>query len=148
METYKYPLIFEPGEGHCYGPGLDWAGLIVRKSNGNISLKKYFLENIFKPVGITKGPFPTFDVNRSPEAKSWLLETALRNGDFTPEPGWALFAEDAADNFGGSGLACSFNQHLAVLADLITDFPTILELQSPEALFTPAYNDLQASHYV
>jgi len=32
QEGYRYPLIFEPGNGWAYGPGMDWAGRVVLKA--------------------------------------------------------------------------------------------------------------------
>lgn len=38
-EGYKTPLVYEPGEGWAYGPGLDWAGRLVRRTHSIISDK-------------------------------------------------------------------------------------------------------------
>jgi CubicO group peptidase (beta-lactamase class C family) len=154
VDAYKYPLIFEPGEGYSYGPGFDWAGLIVQNVNG-LPLEDYFLENIFKPVEVVQSPFPTFDVNRNLEVKARLVETAQRKEDGSLVVGRTPFAEDAADDFGGSGLACSFNRYLAVLADLIVESPRLLKQETIELMFTPqfvpetpAYDDMQSANLI
>ncbi|KFY31573.1 hypothetical protein V493_00989, partial [Pseudogymnoascus sp. VKM F-4281 (FW-2241)] len=38
---YTVPLVYEPGEGWAYGAGIDWAGRLVERLNGNISLGEY-----------------------------------------------------------------------------------------------------------
>jgi CubicO group peptidase (beta-lactamase class C family) len=144
-DAFTLPLIFEPGEGWVYGGNLDWAGYIVRRLNGNISLGQYFEENIWKRLGIAE-PYPTFDLNKHPDLKARLMETAERQPDGSLEPSVTPFAESPVDELGGAGLALSLSQYTAVLADIISDSPKLLKPESITAMFTPQFLPGSPSH--
>ncbi len=59
--SYRYPLLFDPGEGWIYGIGIDWAGLAIEAASGQ-RLDAWFRENIFAPLGMTDTGF-----ERSPD---------------------------------------------------------------------------------
>lgn len=46
------PIMFEPGEGWTYGVGLEWAGQMVERVNGNQRLRDYMQEHIWGPLGM------------------------------------------------------------------------------------------------
>lgn len=52
VDSFKLPLLFEPGQGWNYSLGLDWGGVLIERVTGQ-SLEKYFQQHIFKPLGIT-----------------------------------------------------------------------------------------------
>lgn len=35
-DRFKFPLLFAPGESWSYSVGIDWAGQMVERVNGNI----------------------------------------------------------------------------------------------------------------
>jgi CubicO group peptidase (beta-lactamase class C family) len=137
-EAFGCPLVFEPGEGWTYGGSTDWAGYVVKRLNGNITLDEYFVENIFKPVGCS-APYPTFDLNKHPEAKARLVQASQRAPEGGLGEGFVPFAESPVDEQGGVGLACTANQFMAVLGDIISDAPKLLKHETVTALFTPQF---------
>jgi CubicO group peptidase (beta-lactamase class C family) len=52
----KQPLIFQPGKGWKYGPGVDIQGYIIEKLSGQ-GLDEFFEQRIFKPLGIVDTGF-------------------------------------------------------------------------------------------
>jgi CubicO group peptidase (beta-lactamase class C family) len=137
-ECYSNPLAFHPGEGWLYGPGLDWAGQLVRRLNNNISLEEYFVENIFKTVG-APAPYPTFNLSEHPDLKENLLECANRTPEGGLEPVFAPFGDLPKDEHGGSGLALTTQHYLAVMADLLGDNGKLLKPETIKQLFTPQF---------
>ncbi|KIW05132.1 uncharacterized protein PV09_03684 [Verruconis gallopava] len=143
-ECYSNPLAFHPGEGWVYGPGLDWAGQLVRRLNNNITLEQYFVDNIFKPVG-APAPYPTFNLSEHPELKANLLECANRTAEGGLEPVSAPFGDMPKDEHGGSGLALTTDHYLAVQADLLSDSPKLLSKEMISALFSPQLEEGSAA---
>ncbi|TDZ61508.1 Acyltransferase mlcH [Colletotrichum trifolii] len=76
-------LLFEPGKQWLYGPGLEWAGLMVEAVNGGMKLGEYMQKHIFDPLSITD-----FWTRVGPE----LQETE----GFWPDP--------VEDDIGGGGI--------------------------------------------
>jgi CubicO group peptidase (beta-lactamase class C family) len=136
-KAFNYPLLFEPGSSWVYGPSLDWAGLMVRRLS-NISLEQYFSDNIFGCVGRT-APFPTFDLSKHPEYEARVMECIQPQEDGTLKPHVSTFAVSPGDEFGGHGLAATADDIVAVLADIISDQPKLLNNESIVALFTPQF---------
>jgi CubicO group peptidase (beta-lactamase class C family) len=81
-KAFGTPLIFEPGESWAYGPSLDWAGLMVRRLNGNITFEQYLIDNMWRPLGCFS-PFPTFDLNKHPDYKAKLIQLDERDEEET-----------------------------------------------------------------
>jgi CubicO group peptidase (beta-lactamase class C family) len=135
--SFNYPLLFEPGQGWVYGPSLDWAGLMVRRLN-DMSLEQYFADNIFGRVG-RKAPFPTFDLSKHPDYEARLMECIQPQADGSLKPHVSAFAISPADEFGGHGLAATADDIVAVLADIISDEPKLLNHESIIALYTPQF---------
>ena len=59
QDRFAYPLLFEPGTGWSYGPGLDWAGLLLERVVGT-SLDAYLREHVWAPLGLRGDAAPTF----------------------------------------------------------------------------------------
>ena len=77
IEALNAPLMFEPGKDFQYGIGIDWAGILVERVTKK-PLNEYFLDNIFKPLGMEDTFFeiPTDKIDRT--AKIWIRkETPL-----------------------------------------------------------------------
>lgn len=51
-ETYKQPLIAQPGEDWNYGISMDWAGKVLEAVTG-VSIAQYCNDHIFAPLGIS-----------------------------------------------------------------------------------------------
>ncbi|KAI9776633.1 MAG: hypothetical protein M1839_009439 [Geoglossum umbratile] len=50
------PLVYEPGTGFEYGPGIWWAGVFVERVS-SLKLDEYFKEKIFEPLGVNDSSF-------------------------------------------------------------------------------------------
>lgn len=135
-EKYNTPLLFEPGTGWVYGGSLDWAGVLVRRLNKGISLEDYMIENIWKPLGLSH-PFPTFAISNHPEYKARLLQGTTRNSAGQLEPHEFWFGDNPEDQEGGAGLVATAQDYTAVLADLVSDSPKLLKLETVSLMFTP-----------
>jgi CubicO group peptidase (beta-lactamase class C family) len=135
-EKYNYPLLYEPGTGWTYSSSLDWAGVVVRRLHGGISLEDYMIEHIWKPVGLAS-PFPTFAISQHPEYKARLMQAAERtpDGELKPQSFW--FGDNSVDQEGGAGLALTVKDYLAVLTDLISDSPKLLKPETISMMLTP-----------
>lgn len=134
-ERYEMPLVFEPGTGWLYGCSLDWAGAVVSRLHHGMTLEEYFVENIWKPLGLS-APFPRFNIARHPEYNARLLQGAkLVQDTLEYQDTWAFDNPDGQD--GGSGLSATTRDFMAVLADLVADSPCLLKQSTVEAMFVP-----------
>jgi len=138
QEVHGAPLIYEPGSSWRYGGNMDWLGLMVRRLNGNMSLETYFNKNIWKRVGLS-APFPIFDLNKHLEYKARLMHGATRTANGLLDPAILKYAETSDDEFGGYGLALTSKDFLLVLADLISDSPKLLSMDTIKEMFTPQF---------
>ena len=127
-----------------YGPSLDWAGVVIARLN-NTSLESYFINHIFKLLGL-RAPYPTFHISRHPEYKSRLLQATERTPDGKLNPTDFVFGDNPEDEEGGAGLACTANDYIAVLGDLISTPPKLLKPATIDLMFEPqlGHNDINA----
>lgn len=135
-ERCDNPLVFEPGQGWAYGPSLDWAGVIVKRLHGNISLEDYMIEHIWKQVGLS-APYPTFCISKDKAYQARLMGGAVRCDDGSLEPYDFWQGNNAIDQDGGHGLSGTAQDWLAVLADLVSDDPKLLKPETVAMLFEP-----------
>ncbi|KAJ5933328.1 beta-lactamase [Penicillium verhagenii] len=133
-ELFCYPLIFQPGDGWMYGPGLDWAGRIVERVTG-CTLGERMQKRIFDPLGITGGQFypvtrenlraRLIDLNPSdPEA----LGRAVLGG------GGDMNTRTIGD-FGGHGYFLPGTDFVRVLQSLLTNDGKLLKTVTLESMF-------------
>jgi CubicO group peptidase (beta-lactamase class C family) len=135
-EKYNIPLVFEPGTGWTYGCGVDWAGIVVRRLHDGISLEDYFIENIWKTVGLSS-PFPTFALSNHPEYKARQMQAAERTSDGGLQPWNFPYGDNPVDQEGGAGLVATTQDYIAVLTDLISDTPKLLKPETISLMYTP-----------
>jgi CubicO group peptidase (beta-lactamase class C family) len=135
-ERFAMPLVFEPGNGWLYGCSLDWAGVVVSRLNGRISLEDYFIENIWKKLGLSS-PFPRFNLTTHPEYNARAMPGVATgdDGKLKPVEEWPF--TNPKDQDGGSGLASTTADYLAVLADLVSDSPKLLQPVTIAQIFAP-----------
>ncbi|KAF2639429.1 beta-lactamase/transpeptidase-like protein [Massarina eburnea CBS 473.64] len=136
-DRYSMPFVFEPGEGWLYGCSLDWAGIVVRRLNNDITLEDYFVDNIWKKVGLS-APFPRFNIATHPEYDARKMHLAHRTSDdgtLEHMDSWIL--DNEKDQAGGEGLSCTTADYVAVLADLISDSPKLLDPSTIDLMFSP-----------
>ncbi|KAH7021410.1 penicillin binding protein [Microdochium trichocladiopsis] len=141
-ERHAIPLLFEPGGqgqgqeespgGWMYGVGLDWAGCLVRRLHGNMSLEDYMIENIWKPLGL-QAPYPTFCISKKGEDGDEYRRRLMGGAErYTFWQG-----DNAQDQDGGHGLCLTTRDFVAVLADLVADEPKLLSREMVQEMFTP-----------
>ncbi|KAF2114717.1 beta-lactamase/transpeptidase-like protein [Lophiotrema nucula] len=137
-EDYAYPRAFEAGESWSYGPGLDWAGLVVARLN-KTTFEDYVEENVAKPLGIKSFTWHPF--SKKPEVGQKLMKGSSRNDEGVltdgPTPFWP---EPVAEGgTGGAGLYTNVHDYTRVLTDLLKAEPVLLKKETADGLFTPQF---------
>lgn len=79
-ESLFSPLIFEPGTGWAYGPGIDWLGQVVEAVTGE-RIDRYLSANIFRRLGMTSTGFRVADGDR---ARLAAIHARAEDGSLTP----------------------------------------------------------------
>lgn len=125
-DMFNYPLIFQPGEGWIYGPGLDWAGRVIERVTGG-SLLEYMQRRLFDPLGIN-------DVQFYPVTREDLRERLVDlNPDDPDAIGRAVLGGGGEQNprgrgeFGGHGLFMSGADYVKVLRSLLANDGKLLK---------------------
>lgn len=144
-EKYDLPLTFEPGTGWQYGCNLDWAGVAVSRLNGGMTLEDYFVENVWKRVGLS-APFPTFNIERRPEYDALKMKMTFQAEDGRLEHLDRVPFDDPVAQNGGEGLAGRAGDIMAVLVDLISDTPQLLRPETIRTMYTPQLPQGSKSH--
>ena len=132
-EMFTYPLIFQPGAGWMYGPGVDWAGRIVERATGK-TLGERMHERIFAPLGITDAQF--FPVTRE-DLRARLVD---QNPDDPEAVGRAVVGDmdmnkRGKGDFGGHGLFMTAADYLKVLHSLLANDGKILKPATVDDMF-------------
>lgn len=136
-ECFVHPLIFEPGSGFAYGPGLDVAGLMVARAN-ECTLETYMRRNVFDILGMHDTSFHVSHNN----IRERLMPVSVR-----PAPNESLADSglsksivkqpvDAKDDYGGAGLFGTAEDYLKLLKSILCDDGKLLTSQSVELMFT------------
>ncbi|KAK6903893.1 hypothetical protein I203_107403 [Kwoniella mangroviensis CBS 8507] len=113
----EMPLVNEPGTKWEYGINMDWAGITVERVSGQ-KLGDYFIENIFKPLGIDDSYFdfkerPDLLKRLSPMHK-WDAETDTYSIRDFPH-----LLVDTPNHRGGGGLHTTAKSYLTVVSVLL-----------------------------
>jgi hypothetical protein len=109
---------------------------VISRLHNGISLEEYFVENIWKKLGLCE-PFPRFNISRHEEYNARAMQGAERTKDGRLQPCDKWPFDNAEDMEGGSGLAATARDFIAVLADLVSASPTLLKLATVEEMFAP-----------
>ncbi|KAJ5263165.1 hypothetical protein N7478_010770 [Penicillium angulare] len=133
-DLFNYPLVFQPGEGWMYSPGLDWAGRLVERVTG-CSLGENIQRRIFDPLGITDGQF--YPVTRN--------ELRTRMVDLNPDDPDALgkavvggggdMNKRTIGDFGGHGLFLPGIDFIKVLHSLLANDEKLLKTGTVDNMF-------------
>lgn len=137
------PLTFEPGTQWMYGGGHDWAGVLVSRLNGGITLEEYFSENIFKPLNMNS---TTFHLEFKPHVEEKLIATMKRTEEGDLQLGKPMLPARVPGDIGGAGLYSSFNDYMEVLKDLIQDAPKLMHKETVDLMFTPQFEPGSGPH--
>ncbi|KAI1341142.1 beta-lactamase/transpeptidase-like protein [Xylariaceae sp. FL0016] len=142
---YGYPLVFEPGEGWCYGAGVDWAGVAVERASGGVSLQRYCEENIFGPVGARDIVFSSYMYSR-PDLAARVVDMSKRD----PGDARRVIRSNARAQhnerggcFGGLGLFASPGAFMRVLRGLLRSDGdgVLLSREGVEEFFRPCLSE-------
>ncbi|KAK0391845.1 hypothetical protein NLU13_1344 [Sarocladium strictum] len=127
IEDMTVPLVFQPGEGWQYGPGIDWAGVVLERVTG-LRLNAYLQEKVLKPIGITD---MTMFPSRAMRARLAYMHHRAADGTLTPcdHPLRLPLVIDPDDNAqvdgifnsGGGGMFGNPRDYCKVLAVLLND---------------------------
>ncbi|KAJ4367177.1 hypothetical protein N0V83_007707, partial [Neocucurbitaria cava] len=141
LERFNGPLMFEPGESWAYGPGIDYAGLLVERVTGK-SLEEYMRENLWERLGVRD---ITFFPSSRPDLKGKMADMSVRD-----ESGKVRFTgarmsyqdaegKEASDCMGGQGTFTSAEEYVKVLKAVLTcdEDEKILTKGSIEEFFRP-----------
>lgn len=79
----KVPLVFEPGTGFSYGPGIDVAGRIVEVVS-NRPLAQFLQDEIFKPLGMEDTSFYPPEEKAAKMSVIWLSDGQQLSGKISP----------------------------------------------------------------
>lgn len=133
-DAFAFPLVFQPGKGWMYGPGVDWAGRIVERVTG-MTLSHHMEKYIFTPLGISDTAF-------YPVARDDLRQRMV---DLNPEDpdglGQAVLAGSGEMNkrskgdFGGHGLFMTGPDYAKVLHSLLANDGKLLKTATVEEMF-------------
>jgi CubicO group peptidase (beta-lactamase class C family) len=150
IPAFTFPLLFAPGEGWEYGVGLDWAGWMVERVNGGITLEEYMNKNIWAPLGVTS---MCFFPKQNPAVMRKLVDMSDREGGITifgttcnPEGKmaytdntiWNMDTEGCAGGSGGYGAPLDYHK---LLHSILTDDEKILKKSTVEEMFKPQLNN-------
>ena len=137
-----FPLVFEPGSAWAYGVGPDWAGLMVERVNGGMSLEDYMKANIWEPLGIRD---MTFHLEKREDLRKRMPDMSIRDPEGS---GRAIHKEgktwddpiDAA--FGGAGAYSSAAEYMKILCTLLVDDGKVLTSSTLDEMFRPQLTEL------
>lgn len=150
LPAFTMPLLFAPGESWEYSVGLDWAGWMVERVNGGITLEQYLNENVWAPLGVES---ITFYPKRNPATMSKLVDISDREGGFTPfgtaanPEGKVVYTDNTIWNqetdgcAGGSGCYGAPLDYHKLLNSLLKEDEKILRKSTVEEMFKPQLND-------
>jgi CubicO group peptidase (beta-lactamase class C family) len=124
VKRFSFPLIFEPGEGFCYGNSVIWLWLLITRVAGDKI--KFVQENIFDILGM---PNSTFKPDEKDDVKKKLLQMVERN-----EGGELVDAD-----FPLQQLVCGIEDFRILLTDLISPSSKLLKPDTLSSLFTPSF---------
>jgi CubicO group peptidase (beta-lactamase class C family) len=133
VKLFSAPLLFEPGEGFCYGHSVHWLQLYITRTAGSKQkFVEHIQEHIFDPLGMTSSKY----IDYGDDFKGKLLQAVERQTDGTLVP-----APDVLN-----GLASSVSDLQKVFVDLISPTSKILKKETVKLLFEPAFAPSTASY--
>jgi CubicO group peptidase (beta-lactamase class C family) len=140
LERYDAPLVFEPGEAWTYGPGIDYAGLLVERATG-LTLEEYMKQNLWEPLGVKD---MTFSLERRPDLAARMADMSIRDGSgklhFTPKKFHVdKEGKECQDCFGGAGCYTNAEEYSKIIHGLLTSDKNerILSKESLKEFFKP-----------
>jgi CubicO group peptidase (beta-lactamase class C family) len=142
LQRYDAPLTFEPGESWMYGPGIDYAGLLIERVTG-LSLEEYMRQNLWEPFGIKD---MTFRLSSRPDMKARMADMSLRDEGsdkvrYTGARQGYLDVDggEMQSCMGGDGVFTSAEEYIKILKALLTtnEDEKLLKKDTLEEFFKP-----------
>ncbi|KAI0120702.1 beta-lactamase family protein [Xylariales sp. AK1849] len=127
VQRFSQPLLFEPGEGWSYGHSVHWLQLYVERAAGQKFIT-YIQEHIFDPLRMKMSSYLP---HKREDLSEMLLQMVERKEDGSLE---------VAPEGTSSGLVCSVPDVKAILGDLIAPESKILQKESVDVFFEPAFS--------
>lgn len=62
MQSFDFPMIFDPGTDWAYSVGVDWVGRMIAKVDGR-TVERFFREEVLDPLGMHHTAFEPEDVD-------------------------------------------------------------------------------------
>lgn len=140
-EKYSFPLLYEPGTRWSYSVGLDWAGLMVERVNGGMSLEDYMRANIWEPLGIHD---ITFHLDKREDLRTRMPAMSVRepSGSGKAVHKDAKMWDDPLDAaFGGAGAYASPSEYLKILNSLLVDDGKLMKSSTQDDMFQPQLSE-------
>ncbi|RJE19904.1 Beta-lactamase [Aspergillus sclerotialis] len=130
-ESFHTFLVFEPGEQWLYGPGLEWAGLMIENVTG-LKLGEYMDRNIFQPVGAKD---ITFHLDERPDLRARKVKLWERDNHRLREVTDFWFPDPVIDDIGGGGIYTTVPDLLKIYLGVLQG--KLLEPESLQLMFKP-----------
>ncbi|KAL1793726.1 hypothetical protein ACET3X_008708 [Alternaria dauci] len=121
LERFNCPLMFEPGTSWTYGPGIDYAGLLVERISG-LTLEEYMKKNLWGPLGMTDVTFfpstrPDLQ-GRKANMSERTEEGKVKHSD-APMPYLDGEGKEVSDCMGGHGSFTCVAEYIKVLQGVL-----------------------------
>ena len=142
QERYSFPLLYEPGTAWSYSVGLDWAGLMVERVNGGVTLGDYMEANLWRPLGIND---MTFHLEKREDLLSRFA--GMHQRDPLNINGKAMYTrtmsriDPVEGDFDGMGAFSTAPEYMKILHSLLADDGKLLNSSSIKELFRPQLTD-------
>jgi CubicO group peptidase (beta-lactamase class C family) len=146
LQRFDALLTFEPGESWMYGPGIDYAGLLIERISG-LTLEGCMHKNLWERLGI-KGM--TLQIESRPGMKARIADMSLRDdesGKVEYTNAGLTYADEDLEgvqyHMGGQGAFTSPEEYLKILHALLTtdEDEKILRKASLAEFFTPQFGE-------
>ncbi|RDA89056.1 hypothetical protein CP532_2215 [Ophiocordyceps camponoti-leonardi (nom. inval.)] len=137
IQGLSVPLVFAPGDGWVYGPGPDWAGLLLERVTGQ-SLGEYMQSHVFRPLGMNDTGFWP---EKLPQTASRTVAWTHRTTSHTLEPAEKLTPVEYEMENGGSGLWSTAEDYARFLRGLLQG--KVVTGDALRLIFSPQLNEVQ-----
>jgi CubicO group peptidase (beta-lactamase class C family) len=137
------PLIADPGTKWEYGISLDWVGQIIEAVSGQ-GLEDYFLENIFRPLGMTGTSFKLTD-----KMAERLGKIHVRDAQGKIEATDVIAEQNGEFEESGGGLYSTCNDYIRFLRMILNrgmgGYGQVLRPETVDLLKNNAIGDIQVT---
>lgn len=150
LERFDSPLTFEPGESWFYGPGIDYAGLLIERVSG-VTLEEFMRKNLWEPLGIQD---MTFKLSSRPDLAERMATMSEREaGSSTVKYMSGKQSHQDTDGseieacLGGQGIFTSPEEYFKVVKAVLTteDDEKLLKKVTLDEFFKPQLGEGSAT---